>query len=62
MAMYPMVLFTIDIVYIKKPDIYRKYKSQNTYVMRTKAVSKDLEKLLKEGEEFKESLLSISKE
>jgi|GEM_PF-2398095 hypothetical protein len=30
--------------------------------MRTKAVSKNLEKLLKEGEEFKESLLSINKE
>lgn len=53
---------TIEIVYKKNPSIYRKNKPQNTYIMKTKGVSKDLEGLLKEVGKFKEMILKVNKE
>ncbi len=53
---------TIEIVYKKSPSIYKKNKTKNTYVMRTKGITKDLKQLLTEVEKFKELILEVSKE
>lgn len=53
---------TIEIVYKKSPSVYRKNKPQNTYIMKTEGVTKDLEDLLKEVGKFKEMIVKVNKE
>ena len=53
---------TIEIVFKKRPSIYRRDKTRDTYIMKTEGVTSDLEELLQEVEKFKALILEVNKE